>query len=186
MKKLLLAIAILATSLSYGQTFNDVYIGGSLEKVVSNFRSKGYLVSKYLDVGVLMKGKLGYEDVELYILVTPKSKQVFKAVAYLTKKDSWTSLKSQYNRYKEALTNKYGEPDSNLESFDSPYYEGDGYEIVAFANDKASYNSIWLNKGNANIAVQISEDGQVKLIYENNTNMELKRKEVSEIEMKNL
>ena len=186
MKKLLLAIAILATSLSYAQTFNDVYIGGSLEKVVSNFKSKGYYVSKYLDVGVLMKGKLGYEDVELYILVTPKSKQVFKAVAYLTKNSSWSSLKAQYTRFKEALINKYGEPDSNLETFDSPYYEGDGYELVAFANEKANYNALWLEKGNANIAIQIWEDGQVKLVYENNTNMELKRKEVSEIEMKNL
>ena len=186
MKKLLLAIAILATSLSYAQTFNDVYIGGSLEKVVSNFKAKGYYVSKYLDVGVLMKGKLWYEEVELYILTTPKSKQVFKAVAYLSKKDDWTSLKAQYNRYKEALIAKYGDPDSNYEDFDSPYYDGDGYEISAFANGKASYNSIWLNKGNASIAVQISDDGQVKLVYENNKNMELKRKELSEIQMKNL
>jgi len=186
MKKLLLAIAIGLTSLSYGQTFNGVYIGGSLDKAINSFKAKGYSITKFNDYGVEMKGKLGFDQVELYIFVTPKSKQVFKVVAYLPEHESWTSLKGQYNRYKEALINKYGGSDDGTEEFESPYYEGDGYELNAFTLGKATYNTLWLRRENLNLAIEISQFKQVKLTYENQQNIELKRNEMNELQMRNL
>ena len=186
MKRLLLFVAIAMTSLAQGQTFNDVYIGGSLEKVISQFKAKGYTYKMKLEVGALMEGKFNFEEVELYILVTPKTKQVFKVAAYFSEATGWTSLKDSYFRYKEALTNKYGQPDYEEEKFITPYYDGDGYELSAVKNEKASYSSAWIGKGNLNIAVEISKTGQLKLIYENRSAMELKRREQEELQMRNL
>ncbi len=103
-------------------------------------------------------------------------------VAYLDEDISWSSLKYTYMRFLEILTDKYGNPDGSNESFTTPYYEGDGYELSAVGLDKVNYSAYWLNKSAMNLGVEISTFKQVKLTYENKELMSLKRTEQAQIE----
>lgn len=183
MKKTLLFIAFaFVMNFSFSQSFDGVSISGDLPTAVARYKVKGYTLTKYIDNGAILKGKIMSTEIELFILVTPKTKRVFKVVAYLNEDISWTSLKSTYMRFLGILTDKYGNPDGSYESFTTPYYEGDGYELSAVGLEKVNYSAYWLNKSEMNIGVEISTFKQVKITYENKELMSLKRTEQSQIE----
>lgn len=166
------------------QSFDGVSISGDLPTAVAKYRDKGYTVSKYFDQGVLLKGRVSSRPIELYIFVTPKTKKIFKMVAYFEKETSWLSLKSTYSTFYEILSNKYGDPDDKYARFLDPYYEGDGYEMQAVSLDKTLFAAYWFKRDNLTVGVEISKYEQVKLIYENNLMMEIRNKEQADIDSK--
>lgn len=183
MKNLILTLALAISVLSISaQSFDGVPISGDLPTAVTRFKSKGYTVKQYFEQGVLLKGRVASTDIELYVFTTPKSKKVFKMVAYLPEETSWVSLKYSYSRMVETLTTKYGEADDSEAKFITPYYSGDGYELQAVELEKTDFHNYWFRRDNLTIGVEISKHKQVKLIYENNIMMELKNKEQKEIE----
>lgn len=163
-----LLFTILSFSVS-AQYFDGVKIEGGLEAAVSKFKAKGYILKNYIEggVGASMEGKILNTKIELLIFVTPKTKQVFKAVIYMPKENDWSEMKSEYQRYFNVLRDKYGIEDNKFDFFKKPYYEGDGYEMSAVANEKAVFAAYWINKDNCNIAVSISKYQQVEITYEN-------------------
>jgi hypothetical protein len=181
-KNYILFLAISVCSFAYGQSFDGVPISGDLSTSISKFKQKGYTLSKYDDNGVIMKGKVANENVEVFIFTTMKTKVVFKLSVYFDEQSSWRSLKSQYDRFYEVLKGKYGEPDNFYTGFDDPYYEGDGYEMSAVALDKCKYSAYWLKKDNLSLAIEISKWKQINMSYENNENMELHKKERLELQ----
>jgi hypothetical protein len=182
MKNLLLAVSLFISFYANAQSFDGVPISGDLPTAVLKYKAKGYVVSKYIEQGVILKGKVAGTSIELFIFTTPKSKKVFKAVAYLDEDYSWTSLKSNYFRYYNIFVEKYGSPDSKYEDFITPYFEGDGYELSAVGQEKVIYAAYWFRKNNLTLGVEISKYKQVKFVYENNEMMEIRNKEQSQIE----
>lgn len=183
MKKTLLFIAIaFVMNFSFSQSFDGVPISGDLPTAIARFKAKGYTLDKYTSSGVILDGKILSNNIQLFIFVTPKTKKVYKMVAYLDEDISWSSLKYTYMRFLGILTDKYGNPDGSNESFTTPYYEGDGYELSAVGLDKVNYSAYWLNKSAMNLGVEISTFKQVKLTYENKELMSLKRTEQAQIE----
>ncbi len=181
--KNLITIAILFFSINvFGQQFNGVNISGDLPTAISKFKAKGYIVKKVIENGVILKGEVAQNPIELFIFTTPKSKKVYKMVAYLNEQVSWQSIKSQYIKFCEIMTEKYGSTEDVYESFTKPYYEGDGYELQALGMEKCKYATYWLNKNNTNIVVEISKYKQVKLVYENNELTNAREIEMSAIE----
>jgi hypothetical protein len=176
---LLFAISVATVS---AQSFNGVPISGDIGTVIAKFKAKGFTLNKYVENGAIMKGSVSGESLELFIFTTPKSKKVCKLVMYLDEDISWYSLKSNYFRYVQILTNKYGSPDNHDEYFIKPYYEGDGYELQAVELEKTYFMSYWLRKDNLTLAVEISKYKQVKLTYENDMAMEIRKKEQDEID----
>jgi len=183
MKKVtLILLAVFAFLFSQSQHFDGVFIGGKFNDVVNKFKAKGYVLDKYNEFGAIMGGKVANSDIELYIFKTPKSELAYKAVVYLPKQTSWHSIKRIYNDYLQLLVGKYGEYDNSVAIFKSPYNEGDGYETTAVSSDKCLYVAYWENKNNSNVIIEISKYMQVKIAYENVSNLKIRDREQEEIE----
>ena len=184
MKNLIIAAFLLFSISVNAQEFNGVPIDGDLTTFVAKMKAKGYSLRKYIDNGVIMEGKVGYQQVEVFVFTTPKSKKVFRLSVYFPKKTTWYSLKSSYNDLLSALTEKYGEPETSYSSFSDPYFEGDGYEMSAVSLEKVNYYSAWLNKlnGNLSISLEISKYNQVNVMYDNEINVKLRDKELNKIQ----
>lgn len=177
MKKYFLILSVLFSTFVNAQSFDGISISGDLPSKIAQYRAKGYTLNKYIPNGVILNGNVAGHRVELYLFTTPKTKVVFKATVYLAKKESWFSLKSEYETFVERMKEKYGEPDNNFEFFRDPYYEGDGYELSAVGLEKVVYASYWLNRNNLTLGVTISKYKQVEINYENVKNMEIAQKE---------
>lgn len=184
MKVKLLPFLFLLFSLSaFSQSFDGVAIDGDLSIAISKYKEKGYeVVSKEKEIAIL-KGTAAGKKITLFLVTTPKSKMIYKAVIFLPVREDWQSLKDDYEKYKEILTNKYGKPTSNYQKFKDPYKEGYGDEMSAVINKNCQYVSYWLDdKENTNIAVEISDTKQIQITYENVKNSNIREKEKLEIE----
>ena len=182
MKRLLTAFALLFVLTTNAQVFDGISVSGDLPTAVAKFKAKGYTLKKYFENGAIMNGKVGYRNIELFIFITPKSKKIFKFTVYFEEQTSWSSLKDDYEKYYVLLKDKYGDPDSEYSFFTTPYEAGDGYEMTAVQLEKATFSSYWLKRSNTTIALSISKYKQVELSYENDTNTDLKKKELTSIE----
>lgn len=187
MKNLILAIGILFSFSAQSQTFDGVLIDGDMPSTLAKFKAKGYVHQKTEDGVAILKGKVAsLYDVELFVFATPKSKKVCKVVAYLSEHKSWYSIKSEYEKFLGMLTDKYGVPDSKYDFFTSPYFEGDGFEMTALSAEKCTYAAYWFGKSNTTISVEISSYKQVKLVYENESNMAIRKREIESLSSNSL
>lgn len=183
MRSLFITIFIFFSLLSFSQTFNGVSISGNLNEVVKKFEQKGYKLNKYVQGIAIMNGTIANKQIEIYIAVTPKSKQVWKITGYFKKHENWSNLKSEYENYCKIINDKYGNASNTFEFFLPPYESGDGYEIQAVRLEKARFSSFWLlDNQNLNIGVSIEKFQQVLISYENIKLSEVHAKEQSEIE----
>jgi hypothetical protein len=178
MKKTIFAIvfALIAT-LTTAQSFNGVPISGDLPTAISRFKAKGYIFRQQIDQGAIMQGEVAGQDIELYILITPKTKQVYKYSIYFSEKTKWSALRNAYDEFVTLFREKYGIPYGEVKRFDYPYKEGDGFELLALGADKVDYASYWLGVQKMNIVVKISSYKQICIQYENEILMEQKEKE---------
>lgn len=185
MKRLyvLFLVTVIFSSLSNAQSFDGVRIDGSLSSKIQQYRAKGYVLNEMLPNGAIMKGKVAGNTVELFILTTPKTKVVYKMIVYLPVHTNWPDIKSEYAKFVDMFTEKHGEPDSEFDFFRSPYYEGDGYEMSAITLDKVVCSAFWINRNNLTFSVSISKYKQVEITYENDKNMEIAKREASEINL---
>lgn len=181
-KILFLLIGLIIALSSFAQDsqhleFKGIPLDGKLSDFVSKLSKEGFTFKEYaLDYVAVMEGNFAGNYATIYILATPKSKIVWKATVNYNKKESWSSLKSDYSEMKELFTKKYGEPENHYEFFSKPYYEGDGYELQALRKEKCHYISFYkLPLGG--VSVEISPFGRIRMSYEDNINYELKKNE---------
>lgn len=183
MKKVtLLAIALFTLLSSYAQVFDGVPIAGKFYDCINKFKSKGYTLKEEAEYGATMTGKIGTDNVELYIFKTPKTGLVYKISVFLPKKTTWNQLKSSFIDYVNLLVGKYGDYDKSAAYFDDPYDEGDGYEMSAVTLEKCKYYAYWSDHNNTNIFIEISKYTQVKIAYENVANLKLREIEKEQIQ----
>jgi hypothetical protein len=169
MKKIIvLAMLLLATHLCNAQEFMGIKVDGKINDVIEQFKSKGFIVTESKPTTYTLKGSLGNKEIEMYLHTTINQKLVWKLIIYLPKKDSWYSIKIEYEDFYDILTKKYGEPRSKYSFFQSPYAEGDGYEMTAIGVDKCFYSAFW-----ENVSLQISKFKQIKISYENKINADI-------------
>jgi hypothetical protein len=74
------------------------------------------------------------------------------------------NLQKGFDQLKETLENKYGSGEY-YRNFDSPYKDGDGYEMQAIKLGKGYISSYWTFK-NASISLEIDETLAIKLGYQ--------------------
>lgn len=186
MKNVILSVLLTISISTFGQYFNEVKIDGSSTEYIAKIKAKGYTVKEYYKNG---NGAILKKDLnELYVFWTPKSKIVYKVTLYLPKKDSWYSIKAEYQKYSDILSAKYGEPnpDNVYAYFSKPYYEGDGYEMSALSLGKVTYFKFWDLSATENLqlGLSISKYEQVEISYENHKNTLIKEKEQYDIDNK--
>jgi hypothetical protein len=185
MKKLILLVVMVAlASVLNAQQFNGVSVSGPFMTVIEKFKAKGYKIKVLDDYAAIMTGNLQYRPIELFIMATPKSKMVFKFAIFMNKQNTWDDILEEYRDYVKVMTDKYGDPDATQEEFEFPYELGDGYEMTAIGAKKCKYASLWMDRNNVNMMVEISEYKQVKIIYENVLMIDQKNKEMEQINSK--
>lgn len=183
MQKILFLIFLLFSTIIQAQMFDGVKIDGPLKSKIFQFREKGYTLVELFPEGrgASFRGNISGRPVEVLIFTTEKTKVVFKAIVYLPKHQNWEDIKYDYSKFVDIFTQKMGEPDNQFSFFRDPYFEGDGFEMQAVALEKVEYSSFWMNRNNTTIALSISKFKQVEIVYENDRNMELAKRESMDI-----
>lgn len=154
--------------------FMGIEVDGSRADITSQFKSKGFIVSreKADENSIKFTGKINGMQIEVFAAFTTTSNKCWALMVYLPEQTNWYDIKRQYNEYLQILIDKYGKPNSSYDFFSSPYYEGDGYEMSALALGKCTYAAFWEKQ-----YIQISKFKQVKIQYENPENSALDDKE---------
>jgi hypothetical protein len=179
MKYFFVVISMFLITIGFSQEFMGIHVSGSLQDAIFNLQKKGFKRESVTESGnvVVFKGRVSNSSVTLVVHSTPKTKLVWAFKIIFEVQSSWYELKSQYNDLVKTLTNKYGEPTKTFQSFLSPYYEGDGYEMSALRVGKVVYLSSW------NIVyIKINKSGAISIQYENTVNSDLDTKEQEEID----
>ena len=191
MKKICFLVLILfITDYLYSQEshieFKGIPLNGSLSSFVEKMKREGFKFKEYSDNSVaIMEGLFTGKNVEIFVISSSKTKTVWKVSSYYEGKESWLSLKRDYNEMVELFKKKYGEPVKHFEFFSKPYYEGDGYEMQALKKEKCFYASFWeTDKGT--MIVEITEWGQIRVGYEDRINIKVKQKEELEDSMNDI
>lgn len=161
--------------------FRDVEINGTVNDICSLLFQLGYSAPIPLDGGsVVIQGDFaGVANCDLLIVRARHEDFVWKIVVLMPENNNWYSLKSDYIRFKEMFTKKYGKPES-YEYFSEPYEEGDGYEHTALSVGKCSYISFF-NVPLGTISVTISERGAITIGYEDKINAERNSNDIDNI-----
>lgn len=112
-------------------------------------------------------------NVHLLYLEQKKQKMFITLLFILCRTKKMVVNKKGIYWIKKIYQTKYGTGNS-IESFSTPYAEGDGNELDAIKDMKCTYLTEWKsNRGK--ILIMISYDGQIAIDYEDVTN-ELKSK----------
>lgn len=170
MKKILTIIILLAffavtASAQTGHLeFMGIPITGTPIQMGQKLKAKGFTFKGNLDEDIReYTGKFAGNNVSLY--VASQNNNVWKIVVDYIRSNSFTTLKSAYNKMVTQFTLKYGDPMGHFEYFKDPYYEGDGFELQALKLQKCCYFTGWsLEKGN--ISVTISAIPSILISYE--------------------
>lgn len=166
--------------------FKGIEIDGNIKEFMKKMKKADFSydraysnkITSSTDNVILMSGKFTDKVCDAYILITPKSKIVCKVVIHFTRK-TWDELKKEYFDTKDIFSQKYGNPFSELECFEYPYYEGDRNELQALKDGKCKYYSFYKAK-NGGIVVEISKFNTVSITYGNDINLKKGKQEYEE------
>lgn len=158
-------------------TFKDIPIDGNVKDFADKLSKKGFTYVKGLEGNIVrMEGKFADFNAEVWLMATPKTKIIWKIVVLTDKYTSWSSIKADFEKYKELYTKKYGKPSEDFHFFSRPYYEGDGYEMQALKLEKCTYITFFeLPEGG--IVIEMTKWGNISFSYEDNINVKIKRSE---------
>lgn len=147
MKSILLILTLIINLQLFGQNFNGIQLGKSLQQTELELKQKGFTFSNEITPTIrTYNGKIGETPTKVSIVLTPTSKIVWKIQVEVDQSYSWYSSKSSFSKYRDILIEKYGTPKDEYTFFSKPYYEGDGYEMSAIRNDKCVYFNSWENE----------------------------------------
>ena len=167
MRYLFLLFSLLSTMfISFGQehmSFKGVEMNCSASVFYSKMNASGFNLLYEKEGSYVMKGKFAGENATIVFKNSEVTNQVGAVVVFFEEKSSWASLKAQYLLFKKNLAEKYVMGLSD-EYFDSPYYEGDGFEMSAVKLGKCHYDTKFEDKRGF-IILSISEDGEVSILY---------------------
>jgi len=125
MKRLLTIVAfifsfmfVMAQTPNKHLTFKGIPITGTLENFAQKMEAKGLKKTFSGEIGAEFEGVFaGYSECKIYVIKIPNRNIVHKVVVFLPPKSSWARLEEEYNQFKGMLTNKYGEPALQSETF---------------------------------------------------------------------
>ena len=185
-KKVILAFTFATVCfLTYAQTqlvydspdhlkFNDIPLNGHINEFVKNLEKKGFSEVLRAESLIDFEGNYMGKPCTGTIFCSEKTKIVYNVLVYLTTNEkNWQTYKIYYFETKKALQIKYG-LGSSVETFLSPYAEGDGRETEAINNSHCIYKTDWvISSGrislvimNDGIAIEFS-DKKNELVYKN-------------------
>ena len=152
-------------------TFKGIPITGTIESFARELGSKGFekIYSDKSCVG--FEGEFaGYSGCKIYVHKIPNRNIVYKVVVIFPKKSSWANLEKEYYKFKGMLSNKYGEPALQSETFrEGASTFSDEAKMLSLKKGNCDYYSQW-GVDNGFIKVDIASiidtnDGRIILVY---------------------
>jgi hypothetical protein len=164
--------------------FSSTKWGMSREEVRTVMGEKFDLQPTDEDGDIRFTGEIGGEEFLGFFLFAEYG---LKAVTFIFLEDeseqktfSWLQAKLCYNKLSKALAGKYGVPYVG-EFFQSPYYEGDGYELSAISQGKGTFLRVWPKEGESeSVVLTIKGEGYVRLTYKSPQHQEDRKRAIEE------
>lgn len=130
MKKILMTLAcLIITGTMFAQehlTFKGVPIDGTLREFTNAMVDAGFTYFEGKDGTPFLFGKFaGYEECLIYATTSKNNNVVSTVEVSLPDRETWTSLKQDYDALKIMLTTKYGTPSKSEEKFNGDKFNGD-------------------------------------------------------------
>jgi hypothetical protein len=183
MKRLILiVITLLITMVAQGQTFAGIPLSGNVDVFRQKLTPKGFILKKVITGGYVYKGKIGLDEVNVYVMHTQKNRYVTKVAVFFNERYSFERLKEDYEEKLAVLVSKYGEANECFDFFLSPFFEGDGYEMAAIRADNYRRMCFWTEGVNALFpkTIKVVSNACIMILYENSENLDILEKEQQE------
>ncbi len=186
MKRLLTIVAfifsfmfVMAQTPNKHLTFKGIPITGTLENFAQKLGAKGF-EKIYSDKNCIgFEGEFaGYSDCKIFVFKVPNRNIVDGVVVCFPEKSSWARLEEEYYKFKSMLTNKYGEPALQSETFkEGASTVNDDAKMLSLKEGNCNYYSNW-EVDNGAIQVEIAsindtDDGYIRLSYSDKINCNL-------------
>ena len=189
MKRLLTIVAfifsfmfVMAQTSNNHLTFKGIPITGTLENFAQKLVAKGLKKINSDKNFIGFEGDFaGYSGCKIAVSKIPTRNIVDRVDVFFPTESSWARLEEQYNKFKDMLTNKYGEPASHSETFkEKASTFSDAAKMRSLKEGNCHYWTQW-EVDNGDIQVQIAskddtDDGNIRIIYFDKINDALAQK----------
>jgi hypothetical protein len=161
-------------------SFKSVPIDGSLKDYVAKMKKAGFSLSKSNGNYALLAGDFaGYKHCIVEVATLTHKDLVNKITVSFNACLNWASLLSNYTSLKDLLTEKYGKPGMNEETFQGYITDNDDSKFYNVKVDRCKYYSTFV-LGKGNIHLEITQDSNrvcfIKLTYTDKLNNETIKK----------
>ena len=185
-KHTIILVAMLVFALTTkAQTLLGIPFDGSAKVFANALVQKGFTlkpnVSSVKNVYIL-KGSILSRTFDVYVFGSAKTNTIYKMVAYSSRESNFSDLTSTYNYFYSLIEGKYGKSEHDcIDYFKVPYERGDGYEMTAVSTGKYVRMCLFGNKvPNLLVSMTIEKYAQVKIAWENTSNLEIHKSELSQ------
>ena len=128
------AICLHTSAFASEYKFSGIEWLSTKDTVKEVLTKKGYAFSEIdKDGDLVYSGEFMGQKSQILCIINPQD-QIVKIVVRWQTPDS--KCLDFYEKIKDILTSKYGQPCSNFETYKTPYYKGDGFEEQAIRRRK--------------------------------------------------
>ncbi|MBM3454464.1 MAG: hypothetical protein FJX80_04870 [Bacteroidetes bacterium] len=164
MRALFLLFLVVNISIStFAQTsehmsFKGVPIDGTLNEYVAKMKQNGFQYLGTENGTAMLKGDFaGYKNCHVGVTTLNKMDLVHKIGLIFPKQETWSRLFSNYSDLKQMLTEKYGNPNDELELFDVESFQlplDDNMKMHEVRLDNCKFYTVWkTDKGEIQLSI---------------------------------
>jgi len=156
-------LAVIISIPTFAQTlehmsFKGVPIDGTLNEYVAKMKQNGFQYLGTEDGTAILNGDFaGYKNCHVGVTTLNKIDLVHKIGVIFPNQETWSRLFSNYSDLKQMLTEKYGNPNDEVELFDVKSFElplDDNSKMHQVKMDRCNFYTVWkTDKGEIQLAI---------------------------------
>jgi hypothetical protein len=153
-------------------SFKGVPIDGTLNEYVAKMKQNGFQYLGTEDGTAILNGDFaGYKNCHVGVTTLNKIDLVHKIGVIFPNQETWSRLFSNYSDLKQMLTEKYGNPNDEVELFDVKSFQlplDDNSKMHQVKMDRCNFYTVWkTDKGEIQLAIDHSGFTScfVKVVY---------------------
>ena len=153
-------------------SFKGVPIDGTLNEYVAKMKQSGFQYLGAEDGTALLNGDFaGYKNCHVAVTTLKKIDLVHKIGVIFPNQETWSRLYSNYSDLKQMLTEKYGNPNEEVELFDVKPFQlplDDNMKMNQVGMDNCKFFTVWkTDKGEIQLSIDHSGFTScfVKVVY---------------------
>ena len=170
-------LAVIMAMSTFAQTsehmsFKGVPIDGTLNEYVAKMKQSGFQYLGAEDGTALLNGDFaGYKNCHVAVTTLKKIDLVHKIGVIFPNQETWSRLYSNYSDLKQMLTEKYGNPNEEVELFDVKPFQlplDDNMKMHQVGMDNCKFYTVWkTHKGEIQLSIDHSGFTScfVKVVY---------------------